>query len=219
MDANTDCTRFSRLESKITQLESRLFALESRTNPKESFFQTYLEQKFGASHCKNNFGATDIETNDSIIEIKNWSSYKSALGQILAYTHGKTKSKHVYFFGDKPKNIFDVLYLFKSYGINVFHLSVNERNEVKEEQVCEYEDEFMMWLDEHIVYKKDNVLQLSKVCELFVGNFVGTKTISSMKSRIEQFVSRKFPNLSHTYAKVRLGDKTMYGWKDICLTN
>jgi len=39
-------------------------------DPKEIMYQKLLEKKLGASHTKTIYGTTDIETADSIIEIK-----------------------------------------------------------------------------------------------------------------------------------------------------
>lgn len=71
------------LEKKILILEERNVALEKRVLkmedcPKsEVFYQRYLEDKYSAKHSKSAYGVTDLETEDSIIEIKNWKSYKN----------------------------------------------------------------------------------------------------------------------------------------------
>lgn len=64
------------LENRNQELEKRVKRLEKDGKP-ESFYQKHLEQKYGASHTVNLYGITDIETEDSVIEIKHWRNYKN----------------------------------------------------------------------------------------------------------------------------------------------
>lgn len=74
-----------KLHSQCIQLAETVETLRQfvdfKEDKQESFFQKYLEKKFNASHTKNKFGTTDIETDDAIIEIKNWKNYKGAVGR------------------------------------------------------------------------------------------------------------------------------------------
>ena len=109
-------------------MQSELALLKERINKLEGYpllektYQKFLENVYKASHVKCKFGESDIETDTEVIEIKNFNQYKSALGQILAYSHGKNKIRIIYFFGDKPKNISDICLLFQEYNINVYHI-------------------------------------------------------------------------------------------------
>ena len=48
----------------------------------------------------------DVLTNNEIIEIKNWNSYKFAIGQIISYSYFYPNlQKRLHFFGKKPKEI------------------------------------------------------------------------------------------------------------------
>jgi Zn-finger nucleic acid-binding protein len=60
------------------------------------------ETKGHIQHCP--IGAIDILTETQIIEIKVWSDYFKAIGQILLYaTFYPEKQKRMHFFGAKPK--------------------------------------------------------------------------------------------------------------------
>jgi len=93
---------------------------------KEHDYQHTLESVVHGNHRRNLYGITDITTDDAHIEIKKWSDYKTALGQLIAYNHGERKKDlYVYFFGpyaqDKKEKVVE---LFKAQGINVVELCV-----------------------------------------------------------------------------------------------
>jgi hypothetical protein len=106
--------RLERLEHALMETTTQLCQLQTTNKDEkelEIVYQKYLEDKLGSSHSKNVYGVCDIETQDSIIEIKNWRSYKHALGQILCYHDGldNKKRKVVYLFGKKPKKLKEAL--------------------------------------------------------------------------------------------------------------
>lgn len=88
---------------------------------KEVEYQRFLENVLDYKHKKVKYGVTDITTDNEHIEIKKWSDYKNALGQILSYNTCDRKDKlSVYFFGymDPTKKI-GIIDLFKEHGINI----------------------------------------------------------------------------------------------------
>jgi IS1 family transposase len=96
---------------------------------KEHDYQEHLESLIQATHKRNLYGVTDITTGDAHIEIKRWSDYKTALGQLIAYNHGERKQDlYVYFFGLYPEHKKEqVVELFKEQGINVNELCINSK--------------------------------------------------------------------------------------------
>ena len=72
---------------------------------KEIQIQRRLEKETGGRHRKCKNGVTDITTDKELIEIKAWSRYKEAFGQLLFYgRHFPGRQKKIRFFGEKPKN-------------------------------------------------------------------------------------------------------------------
>ena len=72
----------------------------------EVYFQTLLERKYNAYHLAFPGGVTDL-TNDTMnAEIKNWDSWKNAVGQILWYQefHPRKQAKLI-MFGAKPSHV------------------------------------------------------------------------------------------------------------------
>lgn len=231
MESNWE-TRFKALEESHIDLKKRYKDLEfivqqlvkqnnlqlEQAN-QESFYQKYLETKYNASHTTNTFGTTDIETDDAIIEIKNWKNYKALLGQILSYTRGVNKQKIAYFFGKKPGKLNDILGLMKSHDITVYHITMDANGNIEEENLLEVQTEFMKWLDQYIVYQKDNVLELSKACQMFEGRLLGTKVMKTYKAEIEHFISLKFPNVNHKYQNTTINGTSYRGWLNLSLLN
>ena len=77
----------------------------------EKVIQRKLEKHFNAGSRVTPVGIIDILTEDKMIEIKAWSGWKTALGQMLAY--GRFYPEHekiVYFYGSKiPDSTLEVL--------------------------------------------------------------------------------------------------------------
>lgn len=72
----------------------------------EKFFQTLLEEHLGGKHKKLLTGVTDITTNKFHAEIKQWISWKAAIGQLIAYNIEDPKEEmRMYLFGKCTKKI------------------------------------------------------------------------------------------------------------------
>lgn len=186
----------------------------------EIFYQNYLETKKSGSHLKNQFGVTDVETDNEIIEIKDWNNYKSALGQILFYSFNSEKHKSVYFFGNKPRIYTHIVSVFKKYNINVYHLSI-QNNKVVEELLNEFNDDFILFLNKHIIYKQNSLFQIKdalvpylNISDIEFHNYHST-FLKKYKIKIEKFIKNKFPNLKSDYGTVSIDAKTYKGWKHI----
>lgn len=54
-------------------------------NNERSILPKILEKKLDSKHKKVKYGVTDITTENEHIEIKKWSDYKHALGQLCSY--------------------------------------------------------------------------------------------------------------------------------------
>jgi hypothetical protein len=79
------------LKTELNEVKLTLTDLLSKRN--EQYYQRFLEKKFNVSHQKNIHGITDLSNENTIIEIKEWRNYKSALGQLIAYSHYTDKQK------------------------------------------------------------------------------------------------------------------------------
>jgi len=214
--------RFQALEAKYEKLVDTVETLRQfvdfKEEKQESFFQKYLEKKFNASHTKNKFGTTDIETDDAIIEIKNWKNYKSAMGQVVCYNYGINKRKVVYFFGKKPKNIKDVINLFKSHHIDMYHIEINVLGNVIEESLNECRDKFYKWCCLNIKSCDNGVLKLTDVVKRFTGvDEWHSKELSKYKSVLESLIKNYFKLIRWQYGVVTIDNKQFKGWKGLIL--
>jgi len=215
------------LTKQIQTLTQRLDVLEGDQRL-EAFYQKYLEQKYGCSHSKGAFGITDLETASEVIEIKQWSNYKAALGQLLSYTSSlhdsncTNKRAIVYFFGKKPTQIESIVRLFNVKGIHVYHLDVDCYNQITEASINveTFATEFEKWCMNHIVYEPNAFLKLSDALCLYLGtqSTLHSKQATIYRTSIEHFIKNTFPNIKHTYGKVRCSiDRTAAGWKHVKL--
>ena len=69
----------------------------------EKIYQKSLQAKCGYGHKRLPCGITDITTPKKHIEIKEYTMWKHALGQILAYDYYDPKEKlEVHLFGEYP---------------------------------------------------------------------------------------------------------------------
>jgi hypothetical protein len=90
---------------------------------REKHYQALLESRYAGAtlsrDCRH--GEMDIHLSDQIIEIKTWSDYKHALGQLLAYEDTVPKAMLVAFFGEQPEESLrnDIVKLFRKFHISV----------------------------------------------------------------------------------------------------
>lgn len=86
------------LERENQRLRNEL--LKYKTKRTEEFYQVVVENFLGGSHAYLSIGVTDVTNNDTHAEIKEWSSWKHALGQLIVYNTELPKEKlHLYLFG------------------------------------------------------------------------------------------------------------------------
>lgn len=75
---------------------------KTRQQPEEKV-QKKLEKKLNGKHQTTPVGIIDILTDTELVEIKAWSNWKSALGQVFAYGHYyPNHMKRIHFFGRPP---------------------------------------------------------------------------------------------------------------------
>lgn len=224
--------RLNKIDEKLNKIiqrqddfELRLESLETKRN--EIYYQKYLEKKLGATHKRTIYGITDVSTKNEHIEIKHWRDYKSALGQLLSYNFKDNKNLSVYFFGDikdeqQKTNIID---LFKSKNIKVYEFNESLEgiivNCLSNNEVNNNEIDFFTWLQNNIVYKENQLLQLKDICLLYLNtNDIHSSLSSKYKKEVEIFIKNYHVNLQWKYGKVRYNNvTTKYGWKHLCLKN
>lgn len=215
------------LRTRVNDLEISNKDLTDKLTEKkltESFYQDYLENKFKATHSKTTHGITDLELDDKIIEVKEWKHYKHCLGQLLGYTHENKKQGCAYFYDRKPKKLKDVLQLFESYKINVYHLE-NVNGRVVEEVLFEVQqptssqlDEIEEWCKNNIVQKDGCTLQLTELCvAYFKGNITNNKQKSNLKKQIESYLAKHYSNIISTCKVYTINGYTCQCWKGFCL--
>jgi len=194
------------LTTIVHDLQLKVDELSAKKN--ESFYQKFLEKQLKSSHKKYTLGISDITTDTDIIEIKHWNQFKHLLGQILTYNHTESNNKILwaYFFGPIPTNskLEEIKTLFYNNKINIRHFTENKDGYTQIEDVLIINDvqenpfnDFHLWLDQHIEYKKDSILKLSDVCELYLGKHKIHSSLSSKyKKEIEIFIKDKFKNIN-----------------------
>jgi hypothetical protein len=98
----------SSIEEDISKYKEAECTISHQTRT-EQFYQRVLERHFNASHHVLVCGITDITTSDCHIEIKRWSGWQQAIGQLQIYNNDLKRDKLMAcFFGDissKIKNI------------------------------------------------------------------------------------------------------------------
>jgi hypothetical protein len=116
-------SRLQELESKLTNNQKLKLDLEYYKNRKnEKFYQLLLENYLGGTHKTLSCGITDITTDTCHAEIKEWSSWKEAIGQLTCYNVADPKETiEMYMFGrytQKCKN--EAVKIATSCKINVY---------------------------------------------------------------------------------------------------
>lgn len=159
-------TEFNSLRNENIELIKRIVILEKDTPDKllEKDYQILLSRILGKSHKKNKFGITDISTDNSHIEIKNWYNYKNCLGQLKSYNTADPKNFLIAaFFGDIN---------FKDRAIELMHcekIDVWELNIIENELVIEkyhyIPKETSHFINNHII-KTNNDKDKIKISEL-----------------------------------------------------
>lgn len=104
-DKKQDQKHYSTLQQQINNLQLEVGILKNKKT--ESFYQSALERfKFsGCTHQRLLCGITDITTDQLHAEIKVFSDWKEAVGQLLTYNQEMPRNQlHVYLFGQYNAN-------------------------------------------------------------------------------------------------------------------
>ena len=94
----------------------------------ENYYQKFLETLLCGSHKRLQCGITDITTHQYHAEIKQWASWKEAIGQLICYNkHDPKKEMRLYLFGTYNEKSMNLVYEdCKSFGIIVYKIVNNE---------------------------------------------------------------------------------------------
>lgn len=93
----------------------------------EKIYQKNLQLRYGYGHKRLPCGITDITTPKKHIEIKEYSLWKHALGQILAYNHYDPKENlEVHLFGEYPTEKKEIAKaVFNKFDITVIDVNID----------------------------------------------------------------------------------------------
>lgn len=215
--------RLNKIIQRQDDFELRLESLEAKRN--EIYYQKFLEKRLDATHKRTDYGITDISTKNSHIEIKHWRDYKTALGQLLSYNFRDTKKLSVYFFGAiKQNQKTNVIELFKSKNIEIYEfidtLQGITINCLLSNEINTNEIDFFKWLQDNIIYKENELLQLKDICRLYLNkNDIHSSLSSKYRKEVETFIKKHHENLQWKYGVVKINNKTFNGWKHLCIKN
>lgn len=116
----------SKLETENRSLRLELQYYKNKKN--EKFYQLLLEEYLKGTHKKLKSGITDVTAEKVHAEIKEWSCWKEAIGQLITYNLEDPKEElHVYLFGKYKKNCKSIAVdVFRSQGMKVFEFFHDE---------------------------------------------------------------------------------------------
>jgi P4 family phage/plasmid primase-like protien len=90
--------------------------------------------------------------------------------------------------------------------------------QVKTNEYRQENNDFYNWMEENIIYKENELLQVKEVCSLYLGKTKVHSSISSKyKKELEKYIKEKFKNIKWQYGVVRIGDVAFNGWKHVCI--
>lgn len=179
--------KFLKIQSEITELKSEVKILKKENNflkksmvlkkEYEIEYQNYLEGKYNATHKVNEYGRVDLETEDSIIEVKRWSLFKHAIGQVVTYCHNTGKKRVIYFFGALPKKLDSIKKVLSAQNIESYHI-YKSGDKFVETEITTYvseideEDNFEInhlydFLVKKTVYEKNSVILMEDIRKIY----------------------------------------------------
>ena len=224
MDIQTLHGQIVELQKEVINLKLQVEFLSS--NKKEVYYQKQLEKLLGGLHTTTKHGITDISTKDAIYEIKCWNQYKSCLGQLKSYSVGnENKRLYAIFFGDVVQSkIGSILDLFTQNNIEVYKIvessigiiSLTRLDQLQNQYL--HKDVFYKWLDTHLVYKENSVLQLKDTIELFLNKKIHSRQLHIYIIFIEHYIQSHFSNLKFNYSQFWYNNKKYKGWFHLYLT-
>lgn len=110
-------------EPDVQNAESIIVSISVVRN--EEYYQRVLESVLQGTHKKLPCGITDITTPEFHAEIKNWKSWKEAIGQLLCYNHDDPRpSMRMYMFGKaSPPLMRNVSAQAREHSINLYMIT------------------------------------------------------------------------------------------------
>lgn len=216
------------LKNENQQLKNDILYLKDKKT--EIYYQKFLEKYLNATHQKTKFGITDISTDSCHIEIKNWISYKAALGQLLSYNFNDNKSLAAYFYGsvkeDQKQNI---IKLFTSKNVSVYEfvdgldgIKINNLYDANIiEEICESnEQKFEKWICDKILFCEDSYMNLEEICSAFLGKLnIHSSVKLKYKIIVENFIKNNIKDVKGNYGCVNIDGRTYKGWKHLMFYN
>jgi P4 family phage/plasmid primase-like protien len=83
---------------------------------------------------------------------------------------------------------------------------------VKTNEYRQENNEFYNWLEEHVKYCENEILQLTDVCEIYIGKKVGPRVMTKYKKEIEKYIKEKYKHINYEYQKGHVNEKNYRGW-------
>ena len=177
----------------------------------EKEYQHHLEQELNGKHLKNKHGITDVTTDDTHVEIKKWSDYKTALGQLLSYNNAVPKNNlSVYFFGHYPEEKKkEVSELFIKNSINVYQCSIKV-----EPLKLINENSLEMFINKFIKKSTEERVFCGHTWKTYI-DWCDKNGFIYEKQKDFEFTIESFYQIKKK--KIRKGMTTNYGWIGIAL--
>jgi P4 family phage/plasmid primase-like protien len=91
--------------------------------------------------------------------------------------------------------------------------------QVKTNEYRQENNDFYNWLEDNITFEENSILQLTDVCEMFIGKKVGPRIMTKYKKEIEKYIKEKYKNVHFEYQKSVINDQRYRGWLHFCLKN
>ena len=77
---------------------------------------------------------------------------------------------------------------------------------------------FYNWLEENIMYKENELLQLGETCQFYLNVLnVHSSVSSKYKKELERYIKEKYSSIKWEYGVVKINDITYNGWKHLCI--
>jgi hypothetical protein len=80
-------------------------------------------------------------------------------------------------------------------------------------------NKFSEWLDNNVECCTNSVLQLSDICEAFLGKKVGPRIMTDYKSQLEDYIRDNYTDIDFQYQKGTTRDGYYRGWLHLRLSN
>ena len=92
--------------------------------------------------------------------------------------------------------------------------------QLKTNEYRQENNDFYNWLEENIMYKENELLQLRETCQIYLGRVKVHSSVSSKyKKEMEKYIKEKYKQVKSEYGVVKINDITYNGWKHLCIKN